>query len=76
MNLGSKTTDVGINHFNDPNAFIECSNMMDDVYENIGDYNPNRKRKFLIVFDDMIVDIMSNKEFQAIIKDLFIRCKN
>ena len=49
--------------------------MMDDVYENIDDYNPNRKRKVLIVFDDMIVRIMSNKEFQAIIKDLFIRCK-
>ena len=48
---------------------------MDDVYENIDDYNPNRKRKVLIVFDDMIVRIMSNKEFQAIIKDLFIRCK-
>ena len=62
MNLGSKTADVGINHFNNPKAFIECLNMMDDVYENIDDYNPNRKRKFLIIFDDMIVDIMSNKE--------------
>ena len=61
-NLGSKTADVGINHFNNPNAFIECLNMMDDVYENIDDYNPNRKTKFLIIFDDMIVDIMSNKE--------------
>ena len=48
---------------------------MDDVYENIDDYNPSRKRKFLIVFDDMIADIMSNKKFQAIIKDLFIRCR-
>ena len=41
---------------------------MDDVYENIDDYNPNRQRKILIVFDDMIADIMSNKTFQAIIK--------
>ena len=48
---------------------------MDDVYENIDDYNPSRKRKTLIVFDDMIADIMTNKEFQAIIKDLSIRCK-
>ena len=48
---------------------------MDDVYENIDDYNPSRKRKILIVFDDMIADIMSNKKFQAIIKDLFIRCR-
>ena len=48
---------------------------MDDVCENIDDYNPTRKRKILIVFDDMIPDIMSNKKSQAIIKDLFIRCK-
>ena len=49
--------------------------MMDDVYQNIDDYNPSRKRKILIVFDDMIADIMSNKKFQAIIKELFIRCR-
>ena len=67
--------DAGINHLNDPNAFIECSNTMDDVYENINDYNPSRKRKILIVFDDMIADIMTNKKFQAIIKELFIRCR-
>ena len=54
---------------------VECSNTMDDVYENINDYNPIRKRKKLIVFDDMIADIMTNKRFQAIIKELFIRCR-
>ena len=54
---------------------IQCLNTMDDVYENIDDYNPNRKRKILIVFDDMIADIMTNKKFQAIIKELFIRCR-
>ena len=48
---------------------------MDDIYNNIDDYNPKRKRKILIVFDDMIADIMSNKRFQAIIKELFIRCR-
>ena len=48
---------------------------MDDVYENIDDYNPSRKRKILIVFDDMIAGIMSNKKFQAIIKELFVRCR-
>ena len=48
---------------------------MDEVYENIADYNPSRKRKVLIVFDDMIADIKSNKKFQAIIKDSFIRCR-
>ena len=73
--LIKKCEDAGTKHFNDSNAFIECSNTMDDVYENIDDYNPNRKRKILIVFDDMIADIMSNKKFQAIIKELFIRCR-
>ena len=68
-----KRKDAGIKHLNDPNAFIECSNTMDDVYENIHDYNSSRKRKILIVFDDMIADIMTNKKFQAIIKELFIR---
>ena len=47
---------------------------MDDVYENIHGYNSSRKRKILIVFDDMIADIMTNKKFQSIIKELFIRC--
>ena len=48
---------------------------MDDVYENIDNYNLNRKRKILIVFDDMIADIMTNKKFQLISKELFIRCR-
>ena len=48
---------------------------MDDVYENIDDYNLNRKRKVLIVFDDMIADIMMNKKLQSIIKELIIRCR-
>ena len=48
---------------------------MDDIYENINDYNPIRKRTKLIIFDDMIADIMSNKKFKAIIKELFIRCR-
>ena len=67
--------EAGIKHLNDPNAFVECSNTMDDVYENINNYNSSRKRKSLIVFDDMIADIMTNKNFQAIIKELFIRCR-
>ena len=50
-------------HFNDSNAFIECSNTMNDVYENVDEYNPATRRKILIVFDDMIADIMSNKKF-------------
>ena len=57
---------VGIKHWNNSNAFIDGSNTMDDVYENINDYNPIRKRKKVIVFDDMIADNKSNKRFQAI----------
>ena len=64
---------AGIKHVNDGNAFIECSNTMDDVYKSINDYNLNTKRKILITFDDMIADIMTNKNFQAIINELFIR---
>ena len=48
---------------------------MDDVYENIDHYNPSRKRKILIIFDDRIADIMTKKKFQSIIKELFIRCR-
>ena len=49
--------------------------MMDGDYENINDYNAILKRKKSIVFDDMIADIMTNKRFQARIKELFIRCR-
>ena len=52
--------DVGLKHVNNPTAFIKCSNRMNDIYENIDDYNPIRKRKKLIVFDDMIADIMTS----------------
>ena len=48
---------------------------MDDAYNNIDDYNPKRKRRILIVFNDMIADVMTNNKFQAIIKELFIRCR-
>ena len=70
-----KHENAGIKHLNDPKSFIECSNTMDDVYENIDDYNPSRKRKILIAFDDIIANIMSNKKFQAVVKELFIRCR-
>ena len=73
--LIKKREDVGIKHANNPNAFIECSNAIDDVYENINDYNSKRRRKILIVFDDMIAYIMTNRRFQAVIKGLFITCR-
>ena len=70
-----KREDVGIKYCTDLNGFIECSNTMDDVYQKIYQYNPSRKRKILIVSDDMVADIMSNKKFKAIIKELFSRCR-
>ena len=70
-----KREDARIKHLNNPNAFIECSKTMDHVYENINDYNPIRKRTKLIAFDCMIADIMANKKFQSIIKELFIRSR-
>ena len=55
------------------NHLLNVQNTMNDVYENIDDYNPNRRRKILIFFDNMIADIMANKKFQSIIKELFVR---
>ena len=71
--LIKKRENVGIKHYNDPTAFFECSNTMDDVYEDIDNYNSKRDKKVLIVFYDMIAAIMTNRRFQAIIKELFIR---
>ena len=65
----------GIKYYNDPNAVIECSNTIGGIYKNIDEYNLNRKIKILIVFDDMIADIMTNKKSQALTKELFIRCR-
>ena len=66
---------VGNKYCNDPTAFIEHSNDMDDVFTNIDNYNPTRNRKILIIFDDMIANIMTSKEYKAMIKELFIRCR-
>ena len=54
----------GLRYYNNSKAFIEYSNDMDDVYENIEEYNPNKERKILIVFDniDIIADMLSNKK--------------
>ena len=60
-------------HFNDSKAFIEYSKGMDDIYENIEEYNSNKKHKVLIVFDDMISDVLRNKKLSPIVTELFIR---
>ena len=64
---------MDINHFNDPKAFIEYSNDLRDVYENINYYNPDKENKISIVFDDMIADMIHNKKLNSIVTKLFIR---
>ena len=71
--LINKRESVGINHFNDPKAFIEYSNDMRDVYKNINCYNPYKEKKILIVFDDMIADMINNKKLDSVVTELFIR---
>ena len=71
--LINKRESVGINHFNDPKAFIEYSNDMQDVYKNIDEYNTDKERKILIVFDNMIADMINNKKLNSIVTELFIR---
>ena len=66
---------VGIGHHNDPRAYIEYSNDMRDVYKNINYYNPDKENKILIVFDDMIADMIHNKKLDSIVTELFIRGK-
>ena len=71
--LINKREGVGIDHFNDPKAFIEYSNDMRDVYKNVDEYNADKKRKILIVFDDMITDMINNKKLNSVVTELFIR---
>ena len=62
-----------LKHFNDSKAFIEYSNDVDDIHKNIEKYNPNKKCKILIIFDDMIVDMVSNGKLNPIVTELSIR---
>ena len=71
----NKREQVGIKHLSNPHAFIEYSNDMNDVLEDINNYNKNRDKKVLIIFNDMIADIMRSEKFKAIVKELFIRCR-
>ena len=73
--LINKREKVGLDHFDDHKAFIEYSNDMQDVYKNIGDYNPGKKRKVLIIFYDMIADMINNKKLNPIVTELFIRVR-
>ena len=70
-----KREDVRIKHLNNSKVFAEYSQRMDNVYEDMNEYYLIRKRKKLMVFNDMIVDIITNKKFQIVIEDKFIRCR-
>ena len=73
--LISKREQAGIKNLNDPHAFMEYSDDMNDMLDDINNYNKNRDKKVLIVFDDMIADIEYNKNFKRIIKELFYRAR-
>ena len=66
---------VGLKRFNDTEAFIEYSNDMQDVYRNIAEYNIDKERKILIVFDGMIADTINNNKLCSIVNELFIRSR-
>ena len=69
----NKGEGVSINHFNDRKAFTEYSNDIYDVYKNTDEYNTDKENKILIVFDDMIADMIHNKKLNSIVTELFIR---
>ena len=71
--LINKRENVGLNHYDDPKALIEYSNDMQDVNKTIEEYNLAKKRKILIVFDNVIADIISNKKVNPVVTELFIR---
>ena len=71
--LLKKRESTCLKYLNDSKALTEYSNDMDDVYKSIEEYNPHKKRKILIVFDDMIADMLNNKKVNPIVTELFIR---
>ena len=71
--LINKRVSIGLKQFNDPKAFIEYSNDIHDVYKNINDYIPDKENKILIVFDDVIAEMINNKKLNSIVTELFIR---
>ena len=71
--LINKRKSTGLKYLNNSKAFIKYSNDMDDIYKNIEECNLNKKQKMLIVFDDMIADMLSNKRPNPIVTELYIR---
>ena len=73
--LINKLEKVGLNHYDDLKAFIEFSNDMQDVYKNVEEYNLVKKLKVLIVFGDMIGDMVNNKKLNPVVTELLIRTR-
>ena len=70
INRGEK---VGPEKLKNPKAFIYYPQTIDGIYENLEDYNPMKKKRVLIVFDDMIIDTEANKKVSPIVTELFLR---
>ena len=64
---------TGLKYLNDFKAFIDFSKDMDKIHESFEENNPNKKRQTLIVFTDVVVDMLSNKIFNLIVTELFLR---
>ena len=71
----TKEKSTGLKHFDDPKAFIEYSNDMQDVYKYIEEYNIDKNRRILIVFDDRIADMINNKKLNPVATEFFIRVR-
>ena len=74
--LINERENVEIKKLNNPKAFIDYSQAIDDVYDNLEDYNPTKKRRMLIVFDYMIANMESNKKSSLIVTKFFLRARN
>ena len=73
QSLINKREYSNLNHFNDSKVFIERLNDMDDIYKYIEEYNPNKKHKMFVVFDDLIAHVLCNKNINLTVTELFIR---
>ena len=71
--LINKREITALKHFNDPKAFIEYSHDMQDIYKNIDECNPGKRREICIVFDDMIADMTNNRKLNFLVTELIIR---
>ena len=75
QHLIKKREKVSLNQYDDPKVFIKYSNYMQDVYKNIEEYNPGKKPKILIVFDDVIADMINDNKLNPMVTELFIRAR-